>query len=105
MAIARCKESAGKYRVKFTELGWRDEHMVEGGPMRVQLMQHEFDPSPEVRDGSPILDTREDFEGELCRHEVAWLNGFPGKNFNFKWRFDLEKMKRAKTSRTARKGS
>lgn len=90
MAIARC-ESVGKYRVTFTQLGMIDGKIVDAGPMKLQLPQHAFD--LETRDGSPILDTQEPFEGELCADELTWLTGFPGKNFNFKWRFHVQPLK------------
>lgn len=80
----RC-ESAGKFHVEFQEWGWVDGRMQNAGHMQLELPQHAW--SAETRDGSPIISTEEPYEGELCEHELVFLGGFPGKHFNYKWRF------------------
>ncbi len=87
MSIARC-ESVGKFRVVFIELGKDDEgNLIPFGHMKLTMPQHGFD--AEVRDGSPILDTEDPFEGELCDHELRWLKGYPGYEYNYHWRFEI----------------
>mgnify|MGYP001617588943 FL=1 len=89
--IARCDYKVARYRVIFRCMTRDPEtfEVIDGGPsMKLMMHQHSFD--VETRDGSPILSTMEPFEGELCGHEVEWLRGYPGKTFNFQWRFDVE---------------
>lgn len=82
--MTRC-ESAGKFRVEFSEMGLVDGVRASVGHMKYVMHQHAFD--AETRDGSPILDTDDPYEGDLCAHELDFLHGFPGKHYNYKWEF------------------
>ena len=96
MSIARC-QSAGEYRVQFEELGWVDGGVKAVGHMKLELFQHAW--NLEDRDGSPIISTEEPFEGELCAHELAFLRGFPGKHFTYKWRFTVTPLPNGKNGK------
>ena len=91
--IPRCGQHKGRFRVTFRALV-QDPKTLDHipGPMsKFDLGQHPWD--DQTRDGSPILDTEQPYEGHLCVHEWAFLKGFPGKHFNYGWRFTLEPLK------------
>lgn len=94
--MQRCEESAGKYRVTLEVFRAKE-------PVRVQIMGHADlvsyrDPNnPRYEDrhvveAAPTVGTEEPFEGELCVHELAFLNGEPGKDFNLLYDFTVEEL-------------
>ena len=90
--IPRCDLEVRKVKVTFRSLirALKPLDLIDGPSTKLQLHQHEFD--ADTRDGSPILSTETPFECFLCRHEWGWLKGFPGKDFNYGWRFAIEEL-------------
>ena len=88
----RCSQSAGNFRVTL-----RIAHHSE--PYHVQIMGHQ-NVYAQVDNGSrilleeaPIATTEQPFEGELCIHELAWLEqGVPGKDYRPEYEFTVIKL-------------
>lgn len=88
----RCDVQVAKYRVTFRNLVQDPDTLehVAGYAMKLQLPQHPWEGEGGAMDGSPLLDTAQPWEGLLCRHELAFLKGFPGKDFQYQMRFLVE---------------
>lgn len=90
--MLRCNESAGRFRVTFLALHEED-------PYHQQIIGHRdvylpnVDGSFKLIEAAPIAKTEEPFEGELCVHELAWMNGLPGKDYPRNFKFTIEKLK------------
>lgn len=96
MTIPRCDMDVRNVKVTFRSLVQDPDtyELVDGPTTKLDLGKHAFD--VDTRDGSPILDTEQPFVGEMCRHEWSWLKGFPGKDYNYGWRFNVEFLKEDK---------
>ena len=83
----RCTESAGRFR-----LSLRIAHHPE--PYRVQVVGHrdvwaEVNGAQQLIEAAPVVGTTEPYEGELCVHELQWLNGVPGKDWRPEYEFEI----------------
>jgi hypothetical protein len=86
--MLRCAESAGRYR-----LSLRIAHHPE--PYRVQVIGHRDVLAADdgrVLEAAPVVGTTEPYEGELCAHELQWLNGVPGKDWRPEYEFTIERL-------------
>ena len=87
----RCEQSAGKFRVALVAL-----HHPE--PYHAQITGHrdimaEIDGKRVCVEEAPWVGTEKPFEGELCIHEVQWLQeSVPGKAYPMYWDFQMEKL-------------
>jgi len=41
---------------------------------------------------APWVGTEKPFEGELCEHEIQFLNGLPGRDYSATYEFTVEKL-------------
>lgn len=95
--MLRCAESAGRFRVSL-HIPYHPE------PYRVQVLGHRDllahnqdgstivgpDGNPVVIEAAPVVGTTEPYEGELCVHELQWLNGLPGKDWRPEYEWTIE---------------
>lgn len=90
-------DSAGKHKVTFQVLDattgepMDEEHRLPAG--MVGPVFEERDGNRYIVDEPPMLSTKHPYEGELTKHEVAWLRSLPGVNYNLRYRFTVEKAK------------
>lgn len=84
--------SAGRFRVTLLTINEPEE-------FRQQLIGHPpvwVDaglPTARVIDESPAVSNKEPWEGELCTHELNWLNtAVPGTTHPKNWAFKVEKL-------------
>lgn len=98
----RCTESEGRFRVSLRVAN-------EKGPYRVQVIGHrdvlaEVDGVTRVVEPAPVVGTTEPYEGELCTHELAWLNGVPGKDWRPEYEWDIQPLEGAAKAPRSRRG-
>lgn len=89
MDMKRCKEPAGTYTVSLYAMHHSEEFKHQIG-MHAPVWIFPDTPQAEVIEEPPAVSNKVGFEGELCVHEVAWLeNGIPGtdypKSYEFTW--------------------
>jgi len=90
--------SVGVYRVKL-------EAIHHDPPYRVQIGAHapvylrESDGKavilngvPQTIEEAPFVGLGEDYEGELCADELAFLNGEPGRDYRMEYLFTVTKI-------------
>lgn len=88
--MIRCKESVGRFKVSL-----RVAHHPE--PYRVQVVGHrdvqaDVDGVVHIVEPAPVVGTTEPYTGELCVHELAWLNGVPGKDWRPEYEWTIERL-------------
>ena len=87
----RCDKPAGRYRVSLVALHHKE-------PYHAQIQGHRdvmavVDNTPTLVEAAPVAGTEKPFEGELCVHEVQWLQqSIPGKDYPMYWDFTVEKL-------------
>ena len=88
--MIRCDMSAGRFRVTFTVM-----HATE--PYHVQIVGHHdifmlnpADGRPRLVEAAPVAMTEQPWEGELCEHELEWMNGLPGKAYPAFYHFKVD---------------
>lgn len=85
----RCELSQGHYKVTFRVL-----HQPEDSPYHAQIGSHHdilsvVNGVSKVMEEAPWVGTEQPFEGELCEHELQFLNGLPGKTYPGVWEFTV----------------
>lgn len=88
-------DSAGTFEVSFDVLDREtgeptdEEHRLPigmGGPVF-----EERDGGRVIVDEPPVLSNKRAWTGELTQHELDWLRGLPGVNYNLRYRFTVKK--------------
>jgi len=86
----RCQLSLGTYRVSV-----RVAHHTE--PYHIQIGGHHdvmavVGNDRRMIEEAPWVGTEKPFEGELCEHEIQFLNGLPGRDYSATYEFTVEKL-------------
>lgn len=84
----RCNMPAGKYKVDL---------MIAHEPnpqytVAIGGHQAKFTDDGQLVEAAPFVIPGVTWEGELCEHEVGWLDGLPGHAYPAKYIFNVEKM-------------
>lgn len=91
--MLRCPEPVGKYKVQFQFLASdgipREEEYIALIGFHADIMTADS----QVAEAQPRASQKAPFVGELCAHEVKFLNSIPGKAYNVHWRFDFKEVK------------
>ena len=87
----------GRFRVEFRISHHPEEYAVEIGSHHAVF---QFGPDGKgvfgpdgaviVLDGAPVVTNKKPFEGELCEHELWWLQeGIPGRDYRPEYEFTV----------------
>lgn len=87
--MLRCESPAGHYRVTLMALHHPEPYHVQiGGHHDVVVVGD----GRKVVEEAPWVGNEHPFEGELCEHELQFLNGVPGKTYRPEWQFTIESL-------------
>ena len=94
----RCPSgSAGRYRVSLRIANNTEETRVQIGSHQPIFhrdsdgkAQFGDDGAAIVLDQAPSVSTKDPYEGELCEHELQFLEGMPGKDYRPEYEFTVE---------------
>ena len=86
----RCETSQGRYRVTLMVLHHDEPYHVQIGGHHDVLAR--VDGKQVVIEEAPWVGNEQPFEGELCEHEIQFLNGLPGKDYRPEYQFTVGKL-------------
>ena len=86
----RCQLSMGKYRVEFFILHHKEPYHVQIGSHHDILAN--IDGKQITLEEAPWVGNEKPFEGELCEHELQFLNGLPGRDYRPEYEFTITKL-------------
>lgn len=96
----RCDQSAGIYHITLNAMHTPDEFR-QTIPGHQPVWINPDTPQAKVIEESPAVSSKTGWEGEMCVHELQWLeDGIPGTTYPKNWEFTWEKVKAA-TAATA----
>jgi hypothetical protein len=86
----RCEQSLGTYRVTLMVLHHKEPYHVQiGGHHDVRAMVND---KMVTMEEAPWVGNEKPFEGELCEHELQFLNGLPGRDYPANYEFTVTKL-------------
>ena len=88
--MLRCELGKGRHRVNFMVLHHPEPYHVQIGSHHDVLASVEG--KQVVVEEAPWVGNEHPFEGELCEHELQFLNGIPGKDYKTHYEFTVEKL-------------
>ena len=88
--MIRCDKPAGRFRVTLTVMHATEAHHQQIMGHHDVLMPNPSDGSMRLVEAAPVAMTEKPFEGELCQHEVQWVQGLPGKEYPAYYHFKVE---------------
>ena len=90
--MLRCEHSAGYFRLTLQVLHDPDLSYTVGVMGHHDIYAEMPDGRHILAEAAPIVSPAKPYEGELCVHEIDWLQGVPGHAYPFKYVFTLERL-------------
>ena len=98
--MLRCPAgSAGKFKVSLHVANHKELYRAQIGSHQPVFMYganglvvQQANGNATVLDEAPAVDNFTPYEGELCEHELAFLNGMPGKDYKMNYEFTVEEI-------------
>lgn len=94
MDMIRCNQSAGTYKIALLTLNHEEEfrHQIQ---THAPIWINAETADARVVDQGPAISNKEGFNGEICVHELEWLEtSVPGTTYPINYQFTWEKLKK-----------